>query len=296
MTHHRLTPLALGIAAGLALAAVGRAAEPPAQPPERASRVTFVHSAGYEQTQLVAPGEWVPRSCYLAMPYRGGKVLRFERKDPRGVVSLGGSLVSIDGGPLQPAWITLDRRDDEMKDLRRALAQGARGFNVICHPETLPKLPPLPRGRNIALAVISTVDPAPLAQQPGISALSLRVKEGHGLDVLGALPELTSLRLHCAKDCDLAPLGRATKLAWLRLTGARDLASLPAMPALRGLRVMAMDPVPDLRPIARLRGLTVLHLSCGAKLTDIAPSPRSRSSRHSASPAQASQISRRWPA
>ena len=270
MTRGRLVLLAL------ALAAVGRAAEGPVQAPQVARRVTFVHSTGYERSQLVAPGEWVPRACYLAMPYREGKVLRFERIDPRGVVSHAGSRVSIDGGPVRPGWITLGRRDKEIEGLSRLLAQGVRGLTVICRPETLPELPRLPRGRDIALAVTSPVDPAPLAKQTGITALNLKLAKGHNLDVLGSLPELTSLRLYCPEACDLAPLAKTRKLDWLRLTGVRNLESLPPMPSLRGLRVMTKEPLTDLRPLGRLRRLAVLHLSCKPELIDITPLARLR--------------------
>jgi len=77
--------------------------------------------------RLVAPGEWLPHSCYLAMPYRGGAALRFERREKY-------QAVSIDGGPEQPAWINV-RTADDLDTLKRELDRGSRGFAVLFSPQ-----------------------------------------------------------------------------------------------------------------------------------------------------------------
>ena len=259
MTSHRFARLALAVVGGLVFATVAGAGEPPGT----VTAVTLDRGNGQRETRFVAPGEWLPLQCYYAMPYRGGAVLRFEYTDRRFVVS-------IDGGPPRPSWIRASGQEG-LDGLSRALAQGARGFAVICRPDDLDALPRLPRGRDITLTVHGLEDVALLRKQTGISGLSLAVKGPCDLSPLADLRDVTSLRLSGKEVRDLGPLARLPKLTWLRLSGAHALPTLPDLPGLRGLRLMASKPAPDLRPIARLRRLAALHLHCGADLIDITP-------------------------
>ena len=150
----------------LASILMAAAANAPATAEEGVARVSVGYARNQPMPRLVAPGEWLPHSCYLAVPYRGGSTLRFERRETH-------YTLSIDGGPEQPAWIGV-RKTDDLDVLKRELDRGSRGFAVLIRPEMLASLPPLPAGRDIALAIIGDLpDFASLSKQRGVAALAL---------------------------------------------------------------------------------------------------------------------------
>jgi len=247
---------------------VGAAWGAPQEAAPAATEVMISVRGSEQAPRLVAPGEWLPYGCSLAAPYRGGSVLRYE-------IQKSGFLVSVDGGASVPAWIRL-RQPDDLAALNRELERGTRGFAVLCPSSELPNLPPLPRGRDIALAVMGHLeDFAPLMKHRGVSALSLYSKTLTDLGPLADFPELTSLRLTgCPAVSDLRPLAKLDKLTWLALRGVpnlEDLSPLAGLSALRGLDIRSCRGISDLGPLAGATNLNVLKLPYAAAVTDAAP-------------------------
>ena len=256
---------ALALLAWVATAS-GRGAALEAAPPGMAKVAISVR--GWEQTRFVAPGEWVPSPCSLAVPYRGGSALRFGPRD-------GITCVSIDGGPEQPAWISVAATDG-LAHLSRALDQGARGFAVLCPQEKLSALPILPRGRDIALGVMGDLkDFAPVVRQTGVSALAVCSSELVDLCPLTALPDLTSLRLNGFRAvADLRPLARLRRLTYVRIIAMpsiEDLSPLAELPNLLGIEMFACEKVTDLAPLARAPRLEMLKIRAAKGVTNLAP-------------------------
>jgi hypothetical protein len=260
MTRSRLAFLAVAIAIALTFVSDGHAEEAP----KGVASITITYPRAKEgHPRFVAPGEWVPYHCSVATPYRGGKVLEYG--------NFGGTMsVSIDGGPPQPMRITVHRKEG-MDALRAALDQGARAFTVTTSGKTLAELPILPAGRDIALVTSTPEDLSLLKRQTGITGLMLYAKSQDAVEALAALPDLTSLRLHCNAPCSLEPLTRLRKLRWLRLWGTADLAPLARVPSLRGLRLRVSDKEVDLRPVGQLRDLVALDLTYCKTVADLAP-------------------------
>ena len=260
--------LARWVSVFLASVLMGAAASATATAEEGVARVSVGYARNQPMPRLVAPGEWLPHSCYLAVPYRGGSTLRFERRETH-------YTLSIDGGPEQPAWIGV-RKTDDLDVLKRELDRGSRGFAVLCHVSQLALLPPLPRGRDIALAVTGDLpDFASLSKQRGVAALALYFKE---LDDLGPLAEfsgVTSLRLtRRGGTSDLRPLARLAKLTYVRLSGfdeLTDLAPLAQAPALRGLEVWGCGKLSGLGSLAAARRLAMLKIRGSKDVSDLAP-------------------------
>ena len=227
------------------------------------TEVTIQFRNASPHTRYVAHGEWVPRMCYLATPYRGGKALRYEMRN-------GAEFVSVDGGPMRPSWMYV-RTDEQVAALTQALDQGERGFSVVGHVEDLAALAPLPTGRGLGLVVIDELPAGagPIRKHTGVTALRARVGKDGDLKWLDHFPQLASLRLHCAAPCDPAPLASLSKLAWLRLTGKATPTSLPPMPSLRGLRLWS--DVASVGFLANTPGLRSLWLHGADELTDLAP-------------------------
>ncbi len=256
--------LALLVAVG---AASGRAAAAgPALP--GVARVTLT-VGGWEQRRFVAPGEWVPYPCSLAMPYRGGSALRFGTRDTAV------TYVTTDGGAERPAWISVSATDG-LAHLARALDQGAVGFTVRCETDKLAALPILPRGRDIALAVAGDVkDFAPIARQSGVSALAFYSTRLADFAPLAALPDLSSLRLSGFRlVADLRPLARLPKLTFIRIVSmprVEDLSPLAELPNLQGLELFSCEKVTDLTPLARLPRLQMLKVRSCRGVTDLTP-------------------------
>jgi len=256
------------LSAFLVCLVVAGAAAVEAAEQEGIARVSTVWGNNQPMPRLVAPGEWLPHSCYLAVPYRGGSALRFERREEY-------QAVSIDGGPEQPAWIIVSAADD-LAVLKRELDRGSRGFAVLCRSSRLASLPPLPAGRDIALAVTGTLpDFASLAKQHGVAALALYLNELTDLGPLAEFTDVTSLRLTChGSASDLRPLAHLAKLTWLRLSGFRetkDLKPLAEAPNLQGLKLWGCKNVSDLGPLAGARRLAVLKVYGCESLCDLTP-------------------------
>jgi len=219
------------------------------------------------EPRLVVPGEWLPHGCALGVPYRGGTALRFDRRE-------GYTSVRIDGGPAQPAWISV-HRPEGLEVLKRELARGSRGFAVLSSPDNLASLPPLPTGRDIALTVTGQLeDFTLLAKQRGVAALSLYAKGLTDLGPLAEFPEVTSLRLiNWEGVSDLRPLARLPKLTWLRMTRfpkLADLTPLADVPNLQGLKLHGSN-VSDLGPLAGARNLRVLKVYGCEGIQDLVP-------------------------
>ena len=249
------------------LACVVVASAAPAAGQDVLARVTLAWSNNRQTPRLVVPGEWLPHACYLAVPYRGGSALHFERREEY-------TSVSIDGGPEQPAWIDVHQAKG-LETLKRELDRGSRGFAVLCRPDNLPSLPPLPAGRDIALTVIGDLaDFARLANQRGVAALALYGKGLADLGPLAEFPDVTSLRLTRWEASDLRPLARLAKLTWLRLSSfaeLKDLGPLAKAPSLQGLRLYSCKNVSDLASLAGARRLAVLEVRGGEAICDLTP-------------------------
>lgn len=244
---HRLLRL---LPAALACLLMGRGAVATdlAQEDDPLVRVTIQFADGKPASRWVAPGQWIPYGCSLAVPYRWGSSLRFERREEC-------LTVSIDGGPEQTARISVHNAGG-LDILSRELARGRGGFTVMCRPKELSSLPPLPAGRDIALTVLSSLaDFAPLAQQHAVAALSLNGAKLTDLAPIADFADLTSLRLNGWQDgeTDLRPLSHLTKLTWLRLVSlpkVTDLSPLAALPNLQGLELRFCRELADLAPLA----------------------------------------------
>ena len=261
-------------AAFAAAAAVGQAAEVLAPADEGLAEVSVTIGGGKPRMRRLVPGEWVPYTCRLGMPYRSGKTLCFERLDKRHVVR-------IDGRPPQPAWIHV-RKPDDLAIVREALAKGASGFAVFCTAKLLDQLPVLPRERDVALVVSGTGLSLPaLTRQNGITGLDVICKdELSDLRFLEAFPHLTSLRLFNGTDVtDLRPLERLRDLRWLRITAFRklaDVAPVAALPRLHGLSLFACAEVADLSPLAACDSLALLRLRGCPAIKDVSSLARCR--------------------
>jgi internalin A len=246
----------------------GASQGPRRAPPGRPRPVT-IECSHATRTYLVAPGQWVPHGCSLAVPYRGGSHLTFER----GAASH--MTVRVDGRPPQAAWINANT-DEGLAIVKRELARGTRGFLVLCTPDRLDALPRLPASRDLALTVSGGLtDFGPLMRHTGVSALAIFSRELTDLGPLAEFRDLTSLRLiGCRGVKDLRPATRLPRLEWLRIVACpaiEDFSPLAKAPALRGLHVRTGEAVSDLGFLARLQRLQVLHLAGAESVTDLAP-------------------------
>jgi hypothetical protein len=261
--------LARWVSVFLASVLMGAAASATATAEEGVARVSIGYARNQPMPRLVAPGEWLPHGCYLAVPYRGGSTLRFDRRETH-------YTLRIDGGPEQAAWISVSRSTGDLDVLKRELDRGSRGFAVICHIDQLASLPPLPAGRDIALTIIGNLpDFASLSKQRGVAALALYFKELEDLGPLAEFSAVTSLRLtRRGGTSDLRPLARLAKLTYVRLSGFNeltDLAPLAQAPALRGLEVWGCGKLSDLGSLAGARRLAMLKIRGSKDVSDLAP-------------------------
>ena len=243
----------------------------PRKAPPAAPRPVTVECRHGKQTYRVAPGQWVPHGCSLAVPYRGGSHLQFELARDEGLHMT----VRVDGGPPRVAWINANS-DEGFALVKRELDRGTRGFVVLCTEDRLDALPPLPAGRDLALTVSGGLaDFGPVMRHRGISALSVFSRDLADLAPLAEFRHLTSLRLcGCRAVTDLAPVARLPRLEWLRIVACpaiTDFSPLAEAPALRGLRLNTGEAVSDLDLLAGLSRLQVLHLTGAKGVADLAP-------------------------
>jgi hypothetical protein len=265
----RETSAAAPVADAPAAAEPAVASAAPGRAPPDGPRPVTVECRHGKRTLRLAPGQWVPHGCSLSVPYRGGSHVTFERSDASHMT------VRIDGGPSQTAWINANT-DKGLDVAKRDLARGTRGFLVLCTPDRLDALPPLPAGRDLALTVSGGLeDFEPLMRHTGVSALTIFSRELTDLGPLAEFRDLTSVRLiGCRAVTDLAPVARLPRLTWLRIVACpaiEDFSPLAEAPALRGLHVRTGEAVSDLDFLAGLRRLQVLHLAGAESVTDLAP-------------------------
>ncbi|NQT88800.1 hypothetical protein HQ560_18680 [bacterium] len=262
MSLLRVPLSAMSICVLSACAATARAGETGPALPEGVTKVSVSTCTGSEVTRYLAPGEWTPYGCGLAIPYLGGRVLRFEG-------DLHGEFVRIDDGPLRPSWIG-SQDEDGLDRIKAALANGVRGFTILGARRWLAELDPIPAGSHVAVSGVplTAEGVALLKRHPGVTAVYGSIKDDEGITALATLPQIVSLRLFSQQPCNLAPLARLRKLVYLRLYGKLDFASLPEMPALKGLKLWG--DVSDFGFLARTPSLVSLHVR-GCEATDYSP-------------------------
>jgi serine/threonine protein kinase len=135
-------------------------------------------------------------------------------------------------------------------------------------PKPVPKPDPKPKPAPVPCIVIRGQRFKETEKNVELFSMKLRDKD---LELLGKLPELSSLYLDSNDITDLAPLAKLSKLSKLSLLQNRvvSLKPLAEMPSLKSLNA-GYNSISDLHPISELKGLVYLHI-CNNSIRDTSP-------------------------
>ena len=283
----------LGVLALLLSARAGVAGE---RPDLRVASVVLGRRPGEGRMLLAVPGQWLKPGAlwkYQLVYWRGRKLL-FQQRGER-------AFVSVDGKEPQLASLLVETPADA-KALEKLLADGAREFAIVVRAAKgwLPRLPVLPAGRDLALAVLycykldvaalaaqtdveslkigdlgNYTDLGPLAAMRGLRNLTIYRSRRVKWPTLAKLTQLEALALDdCGNNCDLAAVARLPRLISLRVGAGsgqpRNPQALAGMTRLRRLSMRSWRGLGDLSLVARLTRLEGLEVT-QTDVADLSP-------------------------
>ena len=259
----------LGVLALLGAVGSGLGAE---RPELRVTSVLLGRRPGEGRMLLAVPGQWLePGALWkYQVVYWRGRELTFQQRGER-------AFVAIDRGEPQLASL-LVVTPGHRAELQRLLAGGARGFAVVVTAKSgmLATLPPLPPGRDLALAALYSykLDVDALAAQTGVESLKIGDLGGYAdLSPLAAMTGLRNLTIYRSRRVKFSTLAKLTQLEALALDDCGnncDLAAVAKLPRLVSLRVSAGTGQPrNPKAISGMTRLRRLSLSSWRGLGDL---------------------------